>query len=352
MPSLFYIYLIRNKIIMKLVVFGPRRLGALLEDDTIVDLNLAYAALLHAGGKARPYEHALSEVPSDLLSFIEEGDGGLKAAQEAVDYVKSGVKVGPWGEKLVYSSREVKIHAPLPSLASRIAMAGANFYDHSAAAYSMMRGEKITREDLRRQVEEGKSPPWGFWKHPRNVIGPDEPIVYPVRTQRLDYEVEVAAVFGRKGKDIPEDEAMDYVYGYTIVNDMSCRDQPRDNGLFLAKNFDTSVPMGPCIVTADEIPDPHKLKLRLKVDDELRQDGSQEDMIRDYPFWISFLTRDMTFYPGDFICGGTCAGTAMDTTPRGPDGKTDPARFLKPGQTIEAWVEGIGTLRNPLVAKE
>ena len=337
---------------MKLVLFGPKRLGALQEDGTIVDLNLAYATLLSHKGADSPYTRADAEVPSDMLAFIEEGDSALEATEEAITMVRGGVVEGPRGERLACRYEDVKMHAPLPSLASRIAMAGANFYDHAVGAYTMIRGVKITKEEMKRQVEEGKSPPWGFWKQARNVIGPDEPIVYPARTERLDYEVEVAAVFGKKGKDIPENEAMDHIYGYTIVNDVSCRDQPGDRGLFLAKNFDTSTPMGPCIVTADEVGDPHRLRLRLKIDGEVRQDATQEGMIRGYPFWISFLTRDMTFYPGDMICGGTCAGTAMDTTPRGPDGKTDPARFLKPGQVVEAWVEKIGTLRNRVVAKE
>ena len=120
----------------------------------------------------------------------------------------------------------------------------------------------------------------------------------------------------------------------------------------MAKNFDTSIPMGPYLVTADEIGDPHKLKMKLKINGEIRQNGSQEDMIRGYPFWINFLTRDMTFYPGDMICGGTCSGTALDTTPRDKNGRTKPDYFLKPGDIIEGWVENIGTLRNPVVAKE
>jgi len=336
---------------MKLVVFGNNRLGALLEDDSVVDLNLARSALLSKRGVKRPHVHASVEVPANLLAFIEKGAEGLKSAEEALSLVHDGVTEGPKGERLIFKAGEVKIRAPLPSLASRLAMAGANFYDHAADVDSMMRGEKVTKEDIKRQVEEGKSPPWGFWKHPRNVVGPDEPITYPVRTERLDYEVEVAAIFGKKGKDIPEEEAMSCIYGYTIVNDVSCRDQPGDRGLFLAKNFDTSAPMGPCIVTADEVGDPHRLRLKLKIDGRIRQNGSQRDMIRDYPFWISFLTRDMTFYPGDMICGGTCSGTALDSTPRAPDGKTDPTLFLKPGQMIEAWVERIGTLRNPVVVK-
>ena len=337
---------------MKLVVFGPKRLGALLEDGSIVDLNLAYEALLAYRGIARPHVHAKARVPPELLAFIKEGDAGLKAAEEAVSFVQGETKEAPCCGKLIYGPGEVKIHAPLPSLASRIAMAGANFYDHAADVASMFQGKKVTKDDVRKQFEEGKHLAWGFWKHPRNVIGPDEPVVYPARTERLDYEVEVAAVFGRVAKDIAPEEAMDCIYGYTIVLDMSLRDQPSDRGFFLAKNFDTCVPMGPCLVTADEIGDPHKLRLKLKVDGETRQDGTQEDMIRGYPFWISLLTRDMTLYPGDMICGGTCSGTALDTSPRDPDRKTAPDRFLKPGQTIEAWVEKIGTIRHPVVAKE
>ena len=336
---------------MRLVAFGSERLGCLLEDGSIVDLNLAYAAVLSRRGVARPYAHAYSALPPKLSDFIMEGEGALKAAEEALQQVGEGLKEGPRGERILFNPDEVKVHAPLPSLASRIAMAGANFYDHTAGVISMMTGRRVTVEDIKRELAEGKHQPWGFWKSARNVIGPDEPIIYPARTQRLDYEVEVAAVIGRKGKDIPEGDAMSYVFGYTIINDLSARDQPDDRGFFLAKNFDTSTPMGPCIVTADEIGDPHRLRMRLKVNGETRQDGSMRMMIRGFPFWISYLSRDMTLYPGDIISGGTCAGTALDTTPRDPEGRTRPDRFLKPGDIVEAWVEGIGTLRNPVVAK-
>jgi 2-keto-4-pentenoate hydratase/2-oxohepta-3-ene-1,7-dioic acid hydratase in catechol pathway len=336
---------------MKLVLFGSGGLGALQEDGAIIDLNLAYATLLSKQGEEKPYSDADVRVPNDLLAFIEEGDSARKAAEEAVSMVREGVMEDPRGERLAYRCDEVKIHAPLPSLASRIAMAGANFYDHAVGAYTMIRGVEVTREEIEKQVEDGSSLPWGFWKQARNVVGTGEPIVYPARTERLDYEVEVAAIFGKTGKDISEEEALDYIYGYTIVNDMSCRDQQGDRGLFLSKNFDTSAPMGPCIVTADEVGDPHKLGMRLMINGVLKQGGTQEDMIRYYPWWISFLSRDMTFYPGDMICGGTCAGTALDTSPRDEEGRTKPDNFLKPGDLIEAWVERIGTLRNPVVAK-
>jgi len=323
----------------------------MLDEGSIIDLNLAYATLLAHRGVVRPYAHACSTVPADLLGFIEEGETALQAAHEAVSFAVEEEAEGPRGEKIVFDPGEVKVRAPLPSPASRIAMAGANFYDHAAAAFTMIRGKTVTVEDIRRDVEEGRSPPWGFWKSARNVIGPDDPVVYPAMTERLDYEMEVAAVLGRKGKDIPEDEAMDHVFGYTILNDLSARDQAGDRGLFRGKNFDTSAPMGPCIVTADEVGDPHILGMKLKVNDVVRQDGSMRDMIRGFPFWISYLSEDTTLYPGDIICGGTCAGTALDTSPRDAEGRTRPDNFLQPGDIIEAWVEKIGVLRNPVVWK-
>ena len=348
---------------MKLVVFGPKRLGALLEDGSIVDLNLAYEALLAEGGVPGAKAKASAKVPTCLLAFIEEGEKGLKAAAKAIEYVKKGATKSACGQKLVYKGDKVKIHAPLPSLASRLAMAGANYFDHSAAMTTMMSGNPITAEELRRRhKEEGGTAVWGFWKHARNVVSPGGTVTYPASTDRLDYEVEVAAVIGKKGKDIPEEEAMEHVYGYTIVLDMSKRStippppptarRGMTGGLFLGKNFDTSVPMGPYLVTADEVGDPHKLKLGLNVNGEVRQDGSQEDMIRGYPFWINHVSNDMTLYPGDIICGGTCAGTAADTSPRDPDRKALPERFLKPGDAIEAWADKIGTLNVSVVAKE
>jgi acylpyruvate hydrolase len=347
---------------MKLVVFGPKRLGALLEDCSIVDLNLAYEALLVEEGVSGAKAKASAKVPTCLLAFIEEGEKGLKAAAKAIEYVKNGATKTACGQKLVYKGDKVKIHAPLPSLASRLAMAGANFFDHSAGMTTMMSGKPITKEELKKQHKEEGVAVWGFWKHARNVVSPGGTVTYPASTDRLDYEVEVAAVIGRKGKDITEEKAMEHVYGYTIVLDMSKRSQVpppppttgrgMSGGLFLAKNFDTSVPMGPCLVTADEVGDPHMLKFGLNVNGEVRQDGSQEDMIRGYPFWIKHVSNDMTLYPGDIICGGTCAGTAADTSPRGPDRKALPERFLKPGDAIEAWAEKIGTLNVSVVAKE
>ena len=342
---------------MKLVVFNNMRLGAIVDDD-VIDINYAYATLLDSNGEERPYEYADAKIPTNLYEFILEDDSGLKAAKDAVECVRGGATSGPQGEKLSYKMNEVELKAPLPSLASRLIMAGANFYDHTAG----MMGDSVTIEELKKQVAEGGRAPWGFYKHARTVIGPGDAVIYPSKTDRLDYEVEIGAVIGKKGKDIPPEEAMSHVYGYTMVIDMSCRSTvggpPRSGGrgpgneLVSGKRFDTCAPVGPCLVTADEMGDPHKLKLGLNVNGDVRQNGDTSNMIRGFPFWINHVTRDLTLYPGDIVCGGTCAGTAADLTPRGPDRKQAPDLFLKPGDVIEPWVDKIGSMKIHIVAKK
>ncbi|TRO51585.1 hypothetical protein E2P71_08865, partial [Candidatus Bathyarchaeota archaeon] len=126
---------------MKLVKYNEGRLGALVDDEKVVDLNYAYASYACSKGESNPQRKADAKVPSCLLAFIKEGDNGIKEAQKALDYVKTGVCCGPKGEKLVYKKGEYKLRAPLPSPGNKIAMAGANFYDHSIDAYKMLRGD-------------------------------------------------------------------------------------------------------------------------------------------------------------------------------------------------------------------
>jgi 2-keto-4-pentenoate hydratase/2-oxohepta-3-ene-1,7-dioic acid hydratase in catechol pathway len=232
-------------------------------------------------------------------------------------------------------------------------MAGANFYDHSIDAYKMMRGDTTTLEELKAKVEKNEYRTWGFWKQSGFVRDPDGETPYPSKTKRMDYEVELAAVLGKYAKDTKEEDGMSYIYGYTIVNDLSIRDMGfggGPDGFFFAKNFDGSAPMGPCIITKDEIPDPYVLGMKQWVNDELRQDGSMSSIIRGYEWWLAWLSKDVAFYPGDMICGGTCSGTAMDQTPR-IDGETDPKLFLKPGDQLKAWIEGVGYLKTKIVEK-
>jgi acylpyruvate hydrolase len=337
---------------MRLVKYNEGRLGALVDAD-VIDLNYAYAAYAKSKGASNPQRKADAKVPSCLLDFILEGDTGIEKAQQAIDYVKTGVTLGPTGEKIVWRKGEYKLRAPLPSKGTKIAMAGANFYDHSIDAYRMLRGDTTTLEELKTQVQKGEYRTWGFWKQSSFVRDPGGETPYPAKTKRLDYEVELAAVLGKYAKDTKEEEGMDYIYGYTILNDLSIRDGPgfrERDGFFFAKNFDGCAPMGPCIVTKDEIPDPYVLRMKQWVNDELRQDGSMSSIIRGYEWWLAWLSKDVAFYPGDMICGGTCSGTAMDQTPR-IDGETDPKLFLKPEDRLMAWIENIGYLESKIVEK-
>ncbi len=336
---------------MKLVKYNEGRLGALLDDGSVVDLNYANSVYMKYGNDSESGKTV--KLPSCLLAFIKMGDTGLDLARKALDYVLADYDLGSYDEKIVFKKGEYTLRAPLPSKGNKIAMAGANFYDHSIDAYKMLRGDTTTLEELKEQVERGEYRTWGFWKEASFVIDPEGETPYPLKTKRMDYEVELAAVLGKYAKDTREEDGMRYIYGYTILNDLSIRDLGfgrGPDGFFFAKNFDGSAPLGPCIVTKDEIPDPYELKMRQWVNGELRQDGHMSSIIHGYEWWLEWLSRDVPFYPGDIICGGTCSGTAMDQTPR-IDGQTDPALFLKPGDEVEAWIEGIGTLKSRIVEK-
>jgi 2-keto-4-pentenoate hydratase/2-oxohepta-3-ene-1,7-dioic acid hydratase in catechol pathway len=171
------------------------------------------------------------------------------------------------------------------------------------------------------------------------VIGPGGPIVVPDWVGRVDYEAELLVVLGKGGRNVPESEAMGLVAGYTVFNDVTARDvqkglQAKKHPWFLGKSMDTFGPMGPYLVTADEVPDPHALGVRLTVNGETRQDGRTSDMVFKIPYLIAFLSRWFALEPGDVIATGTPPGV-------GP---------IVPGDVVEASVEGIGTLRNPVVA--
>jgi len=224
-------------ILMKLVKYNEGRLGALV-DDNVIDLNHAFAAYKKSKGASNPQRKADAKVPSCLRAFIKEGNAGLEKAQKAIDHVKAGACNGPKGEKLVWKKGEYKLRAPLPSNGTKIAMAGANFYDHSIDAYNMLRGDTTTLEELKKQVERGDYRTWGFWKLSCFVRDPDGETPYPARTKRMNYEVELAAVLDKDAKDTKEEDGMSYIYGYTIVNDLSIRDggfSRGPNGFFFAK---------------------------------------------------------------------------------------------------------------------
>lgn len=348
---------------MKLVVYGPeKRLGA-LQGEQVVDLNGACAKYLReVRDEPLPYEMATALVPPDLDRFILSGQRGIESAEQAVEYLMktAGDRVGPKGERLVLEKAEVKIHAPYPSR-TRIMMAGGNFIVHSAGmGYRRPDGSTMSLEEV--YAESRRKGIWGFYCFPENAAGPDEDVIYPARTDRLDYEGEVAVILGKRGKDIKASEAEGYIWGYTLQNDISARTTlpVRDNpqsAFQRAKNFDTSICAGPCIVV-NEISDPHNVTWETRVNGELRQTGNTKDMTFNFYEYIEYMSADMTLLPGDIISAGTTAGTAQDSSPiipgsggEGAPPVRDPARFLKPGDVVEVSNPLIGVLRNRIVAK-
>jgi len=181
-----------------------------------------------------------------------------------------------------------------------------------------------------------------FMKPRTAIVGPEEPVVKPSFVTKLDYEVELAIIIGRKGRNIPVSDAEEYIFGYTVFNDISARDvQFKDGQWTRGKSFDTFAPIGPCLVTAEQIGDPRNLRLATRVNGETRQDSSTRLMIFDVYEIVYHLSRVMTLEPCDIIATGTPAGVAAFMKPE--------PEFLKPGDTVEVEIEKIGTLRNRIV---
>jgi 2-keto-4-pentenoate hydratase/2-oxohepta-3-ene-1,7-dioic acid hydratase in catechol pathway len=184
-----------------------------------------------------------------------------------------------------------------------------------------------------------------FTKALNSVCGEGDAVPLDTRvTKELDYEVELAYVFGKTAKNVSKADALSYVFGYTIVNDISARDlQNRHQQFFKGKSLDNSCPMGPCIVTADEIPDPAVLAIKLRLNGEERQHSHTGDLIFDIPTSIEYLTLGTTIEAGQVVCTGTPAGVGMGRTP---------PEYMKAGDVVEAEIERIGVLTNPIVTAE
>jgi acylpyruvate hydrolase len=291
--------------------------------------------------------------PADLLAFIESGPRALDSAQKAVDYLlkEAGDRLGLAGGTILHALADVKLHAPRPGLGNRIACAGGNYAQHSAGMAVAHGGSPITPEQIREDAR--KAGMWGFWKVGLDVVGPDGDVVYPSRTQRFDYEGEVAVVLGKRGKDLTESQARDLIWGVTMLCDWSIRDsggKPRGMSFNLGKNFDTATSLGPCIIVGEL--DPQNVDLETKINGELRQRYNSRDMTFSFAEYIAFLSEDFTLLPGDIVSGGTGAGTAMDSSPRNAEGVSAPDKFLKPGDAVEISSPRVGVLRAQIVAKD
>lgn len=303
---------------MKLYTFeveGRRRIGG-ESHGQLADLAAARAAMVQLrGGKA-------AALPADMLEFLRGGEAALQSARDALAFMAKRPAV-PVGGRLTYAFEEVKILAPIPR-PGKILCTGINY-----------RGHKEENPNATMPSE-----PFFFSKLPSAVVGPGEPIIQPAQTDQLDYEVEFAVVIGRTMKRTAESDVMDCIAGYTILHDVSARDvQFKDNQITLGKNFDTFCPLGPCIVTRDELPNPGNVKLRSFVNGKLMQDGSTVEWVFPLPKLLSFLSSIMTLEPGDVVSTGTPAGVGVFRKPQ---------VFLKPGDVVRLEAEGIGVLENPV----
>lgn len=246
-----------------------------------------------------------------MIDLIRAGEAGLATAATAT---------GP-----SYDLDAVQMLAPIPR-PGKILCSGLNYNSH----IEENPGAKMLAD------------PRFFAKFPDNVIGPGQPIRWPGEKYQMDYEVELAVVFGKTlPAGSPPDAVMDAIFGYTILHDVSARwMQFYEANEVLGKNFDTFAPMGPCIVTKDEIPDPSKLRLTLKLNGQTMQDRTNEDWCFPLPRLISWITQGLTLQPGDVVSTGTPAGVGLFRNPQ---------VWLKPGDVCELEISGIGKLVNPVV---
>jgi len=347
---------------MQLVVYGPhKRLGA-MHADQVVDLNTAFAKLLaETRDEPHPYLMAAAVVPAELGAFIESGARAVDGAHEAIDYLMSRAddRRGLKGEPLLADVSQVKLHAPY-AIGGRLMMAGGNYVVHSQGM--SFRGSGGERASLAEVYEASrKRGIWGFYCFAENAVGPDEDVIYPAMTDRLDYEGEVAVILGKRGKDISAEHAEAYFWGLMLQNDISCRtqlpgpDNPQSN-FARRKNFDTSVCGGPYVVVG-EFPDAQHVEWETRVNGEVRQQGNTRDMTFTFAELVAYMSQDLTLRPGDVISAGTSAGTAQDSSEVLPGIEyagqpvRAPDRFLKPGDVVEVSNEKLGTLRNRIVQK-
>jgi 2-keto-4-pentenoate hydratase/2-oxohepta-3-ene-1,7-dioic acid hydratase in catechol pathway len=302
---------------MRLVTYrgnveAAARLGAVV-DDLVVDVEKIGA-------------RAGVSLPSSMLDFIDLGPPALTALKRVLDDHRSNWPVG-----VALPLANVRLLAPIPRPRKNIFGIGLNYVEHVAESSRAL----DTAMELPKQ-------PVIFSKPPTSVIGPDDAIQHDKAvTQQLDWEVELAVIMGRTARRVPEAHALGFVFGYSVMIDISARDNRRAGQWIYSKGQDTYAPFGPCIVTADEIGDPHSLDLSLKVNGVEKQRSNTRHMLFKVPLLISDISTAITLEAGDIIATGTPDGVGAGRSPQ---------EWLWPGDVVEAEVAGIGRLRHPVVA--
>ncbi len=305
---------------MRLVSFDTAygaRLGA-VDGDEVVDLNAAYAALLESRGAGRPWARADTDVPADATAFLAEGPDARRRAEEAVAFARARR-----GRGYRYARRDLAL-LPVVPRPPKVICVGLNYRDHAEET-----GARIPDH------------PVFFNKFASCLIGAGRPIVIPRVSRQVDYEAELTLVIGRAGRYIREADAYAHVAGYTILNDVSVRDyQMRTSQCMVGKVFDRTTPVGPELVTADEVPHPDALRLATTVNGRVLQDSNTRNMIFSLPRLIASISEILTLEPGDLIATGTPAGVGF---------ARKPPVFLRDGDAVVVEIESLGRLENPVV---
>ncbi len=302
---------------MRLITYsrlGVPSIGVEL-DGGVLDIPEAAS---YFGRRYHVHGHSFPRTMLDLLDW----DAGVSVVRQILDRYLSA---GPDGRPMVYPWSDIRLEAPVPRPRKVVGL-GLNYRDHV--------------EEAGLEVPEF---PVIFAKFPSSVVGPDADIELPEVTRALDWEVELGVVIGRTCRRVSESDALDYVAGYTVVNDLTARDlQASDGGQWVrGKSLDGLCPMGPCIVTVDELGDGSGLKMYTKVNGVVKQESNTANMMFSVPQIVSYLSHSFTLEPGDVIATGTPSGVGY---------RQSPPEYLQPGDSVELYIERIGHLRNRIVA--
>ncbi|MGM0903455.1 MAG: fumarylacetoacetate hydrolase family protein [Bacillota bacterium] len=309
---------------MKLITFtkdGYTRIGA-LQNQEVIDLHAAYKASLKAEGKIRAQQIAEAFVPADMTGFLQGGQESLELAKKAVQFALK--KREDAGYKLVYAFEDVKVEAPVPTPGKMICV-GHNYREHIL--------------EMKRELPEN---PVVFAKFANTVVGPQDDIPFYPISEQLDYEAEFAFVVGKRARNVSQEDALEYVAGYTIANDITYRDLQRRTLQWLqGKTVEGSAPMGPWLVTSDELTDPSGLEVVLTVNGEERQRSNTANLVFSVQYLVEFLSNLMTLEPGDVILTGTPGGVGV---------ARDPQVFLKDGDVVKIEIDKVGVLENKVAS--
>ncbi len=299
---------------MRFVTFemgNEQRIGLLLEDNQVLDLQ-----------KAQELMENQITLPNTMIGLIQLGESAINKSKEILEWIQIGN-----GEGAIYSlDQDVHLLAPIPRPTKNIFCLGKNYAAHA---------KEMGAEELPKY-------PMVFSKAPTTVTGPYANVLsHKEITDSLDYEGEMAVIIGKKGTRISKEEAFDYVFGYTIINDITARNLQNNHKQFLlGKSLDTGCPMGPAIVHASVIENAHHLQVKTTVNGELRQNGNTDEFIFDIPTMIASISQGLTLEPGDIIATGT---------PSGVGSGFNPPKFLKVGDVVEVEIEGLGVIKNTIV---